>query len=92
MAGHNAHFEDQLMNASDYFVAENHLDMALRHLESASALAAGLAPEADFASSGHEELQELTAEAGVLVERISRTVAGIDLDDDLRRLFDQIDT
>lgn len=79
------------MSSIDLAVAEGHLDMALRHLETVSAI---LKPSVvdTLDTRGRADLNGLAAEAGVLIDRIVRTIAGDDFERELARFADVVDS
>ena len=77
--------------AADLAAAEGHLDIALRHLETAHALVGQDQQLADLAGVERFAINGITAEAGVVIERIARIVAGEDLEQELARLSDSPD-
>lgn len=65
----------------------SHLDLALRHLEDASALAATLNEDDELTGLERFVLNDDAAEAGLLIERLTRTIAGPTLDEELARFL-----
>lgn len=76
------------MSVADLVTAGGHLDVALRHLETAHALVSqgDIFEELD----AHErfQLNGTAAEAGVLIDRITRTIGGRNLANELAALAD----
>ena len=74
--------------AADLLAAEVHLDLALRHLESLAALVTPLAEASQLSATDRFELNGATAEAGLLIDQLARTIAGSSLEVELARLLD----
>ncbi len=79
------------MEAVDLPAVRSHLDHALRHLEVARALTVGVADDERFTAVERLALNEDAAEAGLLVDRLTRAIAGPTLDLELARLMPVID-
>jgi hypothetical protein len=79
------------IRAADRLATESHLDAALRHLETARVLAVQLDGD-DMNVLDRLQLNDVAAEAGVLIEQITRALSGVDLDGEFARLFDLPDT
>lgn len=54
-------------------------------------LAAQLDSEAELSALDRLQLNGMAADAGVLVEQVTRTLSGVDLEGELARLLDQVD-
>lgn len=79
------------MDAVDRAVVEGHLDMALRHLETLEAVLVPAVVDA-LDARGRAVLDGGAAQAGALIDRIVRVVAGQDLVRQLSRLAEASDT
>jgi hypothetical protein len=80
-----------IIAAADLFAVESHFDLALRHLESAHAIATPLLDAAETGAFERHELNDAAAEAGVLIEQLTRLIAGSSLDEGLGRLVHTVD-
>lgn len=69
----------------------SHLDHALRHLEVASALTVGITDNDQLTADERFALNEDAAEAGLLIDRLTRAIAGPSLDLELARLLHVVD-
>jgi hypothetical protein len=68
-----------------------HLDLAVRHLEDARGLVASLTESADLTAIQRFSLNDDAAEAGLLIDQLTRTVAGSSLDEALARFLHAMD-
>jgi hypothetical protein len=75
------------VHADDLPALHTHLDLALRHLEAASALTSGLTETPELATTARYAVNEDAAEAGLLIDRLTHAMAGASLDDEFARLL-----
>jgi hypothetical protein len=77
--------------AADLPALRRHLDLALRHLEDADAMASSVTGDVPLTAIERFTLNEDVAEAGLLVERLSRAIAGTSLEEELARFLHTVD-
>jgi len=75
------------LDAVDLPAVRSHLDHALRHLEVASALTVEATDDGQLTADERFALNEDAAEAGLLIDRLTRAIAGPSLDLELARLM-----
>ena len=79
------------MDAADLPAVHSHLDHALRHLEVSLALTADVAGDERFTADERFALNADAAEAGLLIDRLTRAIAGPTLDRELAQLMRTVD-
>jgi hypothetical protein len=77
--------------AADLPAVHAHLDLAVRHLEDARELIASLTEHADLTALKRSSLNDDAAEAGLLIDQLTRTIAGSSLDEELARFLHAMD-
>ena len=90
-ASQSTHLGATHLDAADLPTVHSHLDHALRHLEVARALTVGVADDERFTADERFALNADAAEAGLLIDRLTRAIAGPTLDRELARLMHIVD-
>ena len=79
------------MTPGDELAIENHLDLAVRHLETARQLMDTPNGSAAVCDRRRGRLRVASVDAGVVLDHLIRLIAGDDLESELARLLAELD-